>query len=583
MEDTPEESSRRAAWRFLGRCVRSQGRYVVWAVGSGLIWQAAAVAAPLFVQRAVDQGIVGGDRRALYLWAGVIVALGAVEVASWGVRHYLAIRNGTIVEADAREEVFGHALALDPRYHDRVDPGDLMSRAAIDAGFVRRAVDAMGHMSGFLLTIVAASALMLTIDLQLALIVLVPLPFLSVAMWLYSARYRTPSRELQEAWASASTVVEESVAGVRVVKGLGAGGPLSARFRRSSDRIVDRALAVAGVDAFFFPLLELLPMLALVAVLWFGGNRVLEGTLTVGELVALYAYVSLLVWPMRTLGRRIETLQRALAGAERITEVLDAEPSLRTSAGQAAPLSRGHVRFDAVSFGYGQGTPVLDGFDLELAPGESVALVGPTGSGKTTVAALLARFYDVDAGAVSLDGVDVRELPQTAVRRAVSLVFEETFLFTDTVRANIAFARPEATEAEVERAARLAGAHEFVLELPEGYETLLGERGYSLSGGQRQRIAIARSLLADPLVLVLDDATSAVDSTKETEIREALAVAMKGRTTQVIAHCPATIALASRVALLDEGRIVATGTHAELLARSARYREVLALDEAEAA
>jgi ATP-binding cassette, subfamily B, bacterial len=582
VEDTPAESSRRAAWRFLGRCVRSQGRYVVWAVGSGLVWQAAAVAAPLFVQRAVDQGIVGGDRRALYLWAGVIVALGAVEVASWGVRHYLAIRNGTIVEADAREDVFGHALALDPRYHDQVDPGDLMSRAAIDAGFVRRAVDAMGHMSGFLLTIVAASALMLTIDLQLALIVLVPLPFLSLAMWLYSDRYRTPSRELQEAWASASTVVEESVAGVRVVKGLGAGGPLSARFRRSSDRIVDRALAVAGVDAFFFPLLELLPMLALVAVLWFGGNRVLEGTLTVGELVALYAYVALLVWPMRTLGRRIETLQRALAGAERITEVLDAESSLQSTAGAATPLARGHVRFDAVSFGYGS-APVLDGFDLELAPGESVALVGPTGSGKTTVAALLARLYDVDAGAVSLDGVDVRELPQAAVRKAVSLVFEETFLFTDTVRANIAFARPEATEAEVERASRLAGAHEFVLELPEGYETLLGERGYSLSGGQRQRIAIARSLLADPLVLVLDDATSAVDATKETEIREALAVAMEGRTTLVIAHRPATIALASRVALLDEGRIVATGTHGELLARSARYREVLALDEAEAA
>jgi ATP-binding cassette subfamily B protein len=549
-----------------------------------LIWQAAAVAAPLFVRKAIDEGIVGADRQALYLWAGVIVALGAVEVASWGVRHYLAIRNGTIVEADAREGVFGHALALDPRYHDSVDPGDLMSRAAIDAGFVRRAVDAMGHMSGFLLTIVAASALMLTIDLRLALIVLVPLPFLSVAMWLYSDRYRTPSRELQEAWASASTVVEESVAGVRVVKGLGAGAPLSARFRRSSDRIVDRALAVAGVDAFFFPLLELLPMLALVAVLWFGGNRVLEGTLTVGELVALYAYVALLVWPMRTLGRRIETLQRALAGAERITEVLDAESSLReAAAGSPATPSRGHVRFEGVRFGYGAGAPVLDGFDLELAPGESVALVGPTGSGKTTVAALLARFYDVEAGAVLLDGVDVRELPPAAVRGAVALVFEETFLFTDTVRANIAFARPEASDADVERAARLAGAHDFVLELPDGYDTLLGERGYSLSGGQRQRIAIARSLLADPLVLVLDDATSAVDATKETEIREALAVAMEGRTTLVIAHRPATIALASRVALLDEGRIVASGTHEELLARSPRYLEVLALDEAEVA
>ena len=572
---------RRAAWRFLGRCVRSQGRFIVWGVSSGVIWQAAAVAAPLVVREAIDEGIVGGDRGALWLWGGVILALGAVEVTSWGFRHYLAIRNGTRVEADAREDVFGHALALDARYHDSVEPGDLMSRSTIDAGFVRRAVDAMGHMSGFLLTIFAASALMLTIDVELALIVLLPLPFLSVAMWAYSSRYRTPSTELQESWAAASTVVEESVAGVRVVKGLGAGAPLSARFRDRSDRIVDRAIAVARVDALFFPVLELLPMLGLVAVLWFGGNRVLDGTLTVGELVALYAYVGLLVWPLRTLGRRIETLQRALAGSERITEVLSAEPALSDLVAQSHKSSfRGHVRFDRVSFAYGDGPPVLDGFDLEVAPGESVALVGATASGKTTVAALLARFYDVDAGGVLLDGVDVRALPVAAVRSAVGLVFDETFLFSDTVHANIAFARPEASADDVERAARLAGAHDFVLDLPDGYETMLGERGYSLSGGQRQRVAIARALLADPAVLVLDDATSAVDATKEMEIRDALTVAMEGRTTIVIAHRPATIALAGRVALLDEGRVAATGTHAELLARSPRYREVLALDEA---
>lgn len=558
---------------------------MVWAVLSGVVWQAAAVAAPLFVRKAIDEGILGGDRGALYLWSGVLVALGVVEVGSWAFRNYLAIRNGTRVEADSREDVFGHALALDSRYHDSVEPGDLMSRAALDAGFVRRAVDAMGHMSGFLVTIVAASALMLAIDVRLALIVLVPLPFLTVAMWLYSSRYRMPSLEVQEAWATASTIVEEAVAGVRVVKGLGAGGPVSGRFHHASDRIVGRALAVARVDAFFFPVLEVLPMLGLVAVLWFGGNRVLEGTLTVGDLVAFYTYVVLLVWPLRTLGRRIETLQRALAGAERITEVLDAQPALTelVTQGHEVVPARGHVRFDCVRFAYGNGRPVLDGLDLEIEPGEAVALVGPTGSGKTTVAALLARFYDVEAGAVLLDGRDVRELPLAQVRRAVGLVFDETFLFTDTVRANIAFARPDATADAVERAARLASAHDFVAHLPEGYETLLGERGFSLSGGQRQRIAIARALLADPAVLVLDDATSAVDATKETEIQEALAAAMAGRTTIVIAHRPTTIALAGRVVLLDGGGVAAIGTHAELLAGSPRYREILALDEEVAA
>ena len=374
------------------------------------------------------------------------------------------------------------------------------------------------------------------------------------------------------------------MSGIRVVKGLGAGAALSARFKRQSDEIIDRALYLAGLDAVFNPLLEMFPLIGIGAVLWFGGRRVMSGDLTVGSFVAFSAYVVMLVWPLRVLGQRVTTLQKALAASGRITEVLEAEPRLREPR-HPAELKRpvqGDVRLEGIRFGHQGDRAVLDGLELHVAPGESLALVGATGSGKSTVAGLLARLYDPEEGRVVLDGHDLRELRLSEVRRAVALVFEETFLFSESVRENIRFGRPDAGDDEVIRAAELAGATAFIGDLPDGYETVLGERGFSLSGGQRQRIAIARAILADPAVLVLDDATSAVDATKEHEIRAALAEVMEGRTTLVIAHRPATIALADRVAVLEDGRIVEEGTHGELLRGSTRYRTLLAL-ESEAA
>jgi ATP-binding cassette subfamily B protein len=302
--------------------------------------------------------------------------------------------------------------------------------------------------------------------------------------------------------------------------------------------------------------------------------------MTIGTLIAFTQYVLMLVWPMRVIGQRVGTVQQAAAAARRVIEVLRARSAIVERPDAGSRQLRGHVRFDDVRFAYGEGAPALDGLTLEIEPGTSLALVGGTGSGKSTIASLLTRFYDVDVGSVSIDGVDVRDLRLDDLRQSVGLVFSETFLFTATVHANVAYARPDASAAEVERAARLAGAHDFVLRLPHGYDTLLGERGYSLSGGQRQRLALARAILADPAVLVLDDATSAVDATKEHEIRAALAEVMRGRTTLVIAHRAATIALADRVAVLEDGRIVEAGTHAELLRSSSRYRRLLALEAA---
>jgi len=442
-------------------------------------------------------------------------------------------------------------------------------------------MDAIGHTIGYVLTVVAVAVVMLTLDAELALVVLIPVPLISAGAWLYSRQYERGTRRLQESWAEASTLVEETVSGIRVVKGLGAGDALSARFRGRSCEVRDRALDLARLDAVFIPVLEMLPLLGIAAVLWLGGRRVGHG-LTLGSFIAFNAYVVMLVWPMRVLGQRVTTVQKALAASTRITEVLEAEPQLREARHPQELEARGDIRLDGVRFGHEGDRSVLDGLDLHVAPGESLALVGATGSGKSTVAGLLARLYDPEDGRVLLDGHDLRDLRLADVRRTVALVFEETFLFSESVRENIRVGRPDAGDDEVRRAAELAGAAAFVDRLPEGYDTILGERGFSLSGGQRQRIAIARAILADPAVLVLDDATSAVDATKEHEIRAALAEVMRGRTTLVIAHRPATIALADRVAVLEGGRIVEEGTHSELLNRSPRYRALLAL-ESEAA
>jgi ATP-binding cassette, subfamily B, bacterial len=576
------EDRRESAWRFVRAIVRSQAYGVSGAVGSGLLWQTGAVLAPLIVKYAIDHGVVTKDHQTLMIWLIVLLGVGLLEVSAGAFRHLYAIRNRSYSDARVRDALFAHALRLDAAYHDRVGPGELLSRASSDSQHIARMMDAIGHTIGYVLTVIAVAIVMVLLDARLALIILIPLPFVSAGAWLYSRRYERGTRALQESWAEASTLVEETVSGIRVVKGLGAGEALSARFRSRSSEVRDRALDLARLDAVFIPVLEMLPLLGIAAVLWFGGRQVENGGLSLGSFVAFNAYVVMLVWPLRVLGQRVTTVQKALAASGRITEVLEAEPRLVEPKHPEELDAKGDIRLDAVRFGHEGDRFVLDGLDLHVAPGQSLALVGATGSGKSTVAGLLARLYDPEDGRVLLDGHDLRNLRLADVRRAVALVFEETFLFSESVRENIRVGRPEGSDDEVRRAAELAGAAAFIDDLPGGYETILGERGFSLSGGQRQRIAIARAILADPAVLVLDDATSAVDATKEHEIRAALAQVMLGRTTLVIAHRPATIALADRVAVLEGGRIVEEGTHAELLSRSARYRALLALEEAAA-
>jgi len=572
-----------SGWRLISAACRARRAGIALGVVVGLGWTAGKVSVGLLVQRAIDQGIEADDMGALRSWALAIAGAAVVVGLFTGVRRYLAFREARWVEADLRERLFAHFQRLHFGFHDRAQTGQLMSRANTDLQQIQALVVMIPLTISNAVTVLAVTAILLAIHPLLTLLALGSLPFLNLLATRFSRRLHPAVLGIQQEAAELAAVVEESVAGVRVVKGFGAEAVQAARLRTEADDVYDRSMEAATVRATFLPALELLPNLGLIATLGYGGHLVLDGGLTLGELVAFNVYVVMLIWPLRMLGMILAQGQRAAAAAERVQEVLDTAPVIVDRPGSrpvpdhGADGRRGDLRFERVGFRYAADLPlVLDGFDLHVPAGQSVALVGATGAGKTTVARLIPRFYDVSDGRVVLDGADVRDLRVRDLRTAVGIVFEETFLFSTSIGDNIAFARPDAPRAAVERAARLAGAHEFVVDLPEGYDTLIGERGYSLSGGQRQRIAIARAILADPRVLILDDATSSVDPTKEHEIRDALAEVMEGRTTIVIAHRPATIALADRVVLIGAGRVLADGTHDELLATSDAYRQVLA-------
>ncbi len=568
----------KSGWGRLWRSVRNQRRGVALGVLAGVMWTAAKVAVPSFARVAIDQGIIHNDHAALVKWAWVIVCLGIVQALFMGMRRYYAFGIAYRGETDLRHNLFAHLQRLHFAFHDQAQTGQLMSRLSTDLQQIQGFLVMIPITISNLLTLAAVTVMLLLMNVKLTLLALVSLPLINVFAKRFSSKIHPVSMELQQELAGLATVVEETVTGIRVVKGFGAEAIQAAELRKSGDRVFDRSMSLARIRAAFNPVMDFLPALGLVAVLWYGGHQVIDGHLSIGELVAFNSYIMMLIAPLRMTGQIIAQAQRAVASAERVQEILLTAPEIVDAPNaQSLPPGGGEVRFTDVSFAYPPGrVNVLEHLELVVPPGQSVALVGATGSGKTTVARLIPRFYEVSGGSLSIDGVDVRDLKVKELREAVGIVFEDTFLFSDSIRANIAFADPDATEDQVKRAARSAGAEEFILQLPDGYETEIGERGFSLSGGQRQRIALARAILADPRVLILDDATSSVDPAKEHEIREALTEVMRGRTTIVIAHRPATIALAERVVLLADGHVVADGTHESLLETSERYREVLA-------
>jgi ATP-binding cassette subfamily B protein len=568
-------SYRGTFWRLLGFLKPykwSLAVSVVLAVGS----QAAAVAIAFLTGGGLEHAVRSVQLRTIWIYAGAILVIGLVRALLMMGRRLISGRQALAVEFDMRNGMYAKLLRLSFGFYDRHQTGQLMSRATVDLQSVRFFLG-YGLIFFFqhVMTIVGVTAVMFVLDWRLALAATAITPLIVLVAYRYSSVSHPLLRDVQQRKADVATAAEESIVGVHVVKSFAQEQTESAKFASRSEAVFGRSVDANRQRAVYVPLLSFLPLVAQAIVLLVGGRMVANGSLGLGAFITFNVLVAMLIMPLRMLGMWIGQAQRATASGERIFEVMDEPEEVSDRPGAVdLPAGDGRVRFERVSFGYDEQRPVLQGIDLELEPGRTVALIGHTGAGKTTLASLVPRFYDVSSGRITIDGLDIREVKLTSLRREIGIVAQDPFLFSASVRENIAFGNPGATDEEVEEAARQAQAAEFIDELPNGYDTVIGERGITLSGGQRQRIAIARALLVDPRVLILDDATASVDATTEARIRLGLREAMKGRTTIIIAHRLSTLALADELVVLDRGRVVARGEHEDLLERSPVYREI---------
>jgi ABC-type multidrug transport system fused ATPase/permease subunit len=530
---------------------------------------------PLLIGHAVN-AIQDHDKSALLPLSAAIIAAALLRVGLTVVRRLIAGKVSLAVEFDLRQRFYSHLQSLELGFFDSQQTGQLMSRATVDLQSIRFFLGyGLIFITQNLLTISLAAAVMIVLNPGLALIALAPAPIVIYTAARYNQLSRPALQEVQQRIAEVTAEAEENVSGIRIVKAFAREEHQLHRFQRAVGRVFDQSIYSTKLQAFFSPIIGLLPQLGTAAVLLIGGRQVIHGSLSLGELTSFYVYLALLAAPMRMLGVAMGMSQRAVASGNRLFEILDREPEIKSPPGAPAlPAGGGEVRMHGVTLRYDGAGPALTDVDLEVAPGKTVALVGPSGAGKTSLVALIARLYDPSEGEVLVDGADVRSVDVGSLRSEIAFVADESFLFSASIAENIAYARADASREEIEEAARRAQADGFIRDLPDGYDTLVGERGFTLSGGQRQRVAIARALLADPRILILDDATSSVDARTERAIKRGLREVMEGRTTFIIAHRLSTISLADEIVVLDGGRVVDRGTHEELMSRCSFYAEI---------
>ena len=531
---------------------------------------------PQIIKRAIDQGLTEESAVALFMAGGVILVLALVRGVAGFAQRFYGLWLSHRFSYDIRNEFYQRLQALSFTFHDRTQTGDIMSRLTGDISETERFVGfGLLELSNSLLLLVGVIIAMLLENSTLALIALIPIPILVAATIRFGNTVRPRFKEIQEQMGLLSNVMQESLTGIRVVKAFAREPHELEKFDRENDEWFELRYGLIQVWANNWPLFTFLLAVSVFLLLWFGGPRALAGELTVGSLFALASYVLMLNGPVQRLGFLVNLAASAGGSATRAFEIIDRDDVIAERP-EATVLQEveGNVTFRNVSFGYQDGQQILHDVSFYAQPNQTTALIGPTGSGKSTIINLIPRFYDVDEGTVLVDGHDVREVTKQSLRKKIGIVLQDSFLFSSTIGENIAYGRPGASRAEIEEAAKAARAHEFITGFPEGYETRVGERGVTLSGGQKQRIAIARALLTDPRILILDDSLSNVDTATEHLIQQALAVLMEGRTTFVIAQRLVTLKNADQILVLDAGRIVQRGTHESLLAEGGVYKEI---------
>jgi len=560
----------------LRRLLAFMGPYRWWVLGAYaclLLLTVSNLVIPRIIQRVIDDGIGKQQYRLLVFYAVLIVLVYVVKGGFAFGQAYLSEYVSQRVAYDVRNNMYDHLQRLSFAYHDRAQTGQIMSRVTADVDAIRM-LTGSGLLNSVNAAVVLVSVLFLlySTDWKLATLSLIPIPFLIFTTLRFGHVIRPVYGKTQQQFAVMNTVLQENLTGVRVVKAFHREQTEIEKYAAENLKFLKMNVQAVKIYSFTFPSMTFLAGVGTALTIWYGGSLVVQGRLSVGTLVAFNSYLALLIPPIRMLGPVVNVLTRAMASGERIFQILDAPSPVRQRADAIPlPVLRDAVRFEDVSFGYRAGQPVLKGISVEARSGEVVALVGSTGAGKSTLINLIPRFYDVSSGRITIDGHDVRDVTFTSLRRQIGMVLQESFLFSATIRENIAYGKPDATQEQVEAAARAARAHDFIESFAQGYDTEVGERGVTLSGGQKQRISIARALLMDPRILLLDDSTASVDSETEHLIQEALQELMRGRTTFVIAQRLSTVRHADQILVLDHGEIVERGKHEELLAYNGMY------------